>query len=229
MPVLAESAFAVIVLSVRVRLGARPSPGLPFQIPPPCTKPEAPGRGQAVPGHDRPFQGRLGEVRDRADPSQADEGARPPRRRDLQGVHAAHAGGWRSASTSRRCSAGPIPATSATTSPTSSSRSARRRADPRRPNRPPKAKRCRLARVCGRVGTLAPNPSDGWPSRREREVATERDQHPDQLDDTEGPGAGEKAVRTRQRAAEREREHKQPMSPLERVHQHHERQGACAE
>src|SRR5438034_11484907 len=102
-------------------------------------------------------------------------------------------------------------------------------ADPRRPNRSRNPKRCRLARVCGRAGTLAPKPRDERPSRREREVATERDQHPDQLDDTEGPGAGEEAVSTRQRATEGEREHKQPMSPLERLYQHHERQRACAE
>jgi hypothetical protein len=49
-------------------------------------------------------------------------------------------------------------------------------------------------------------PSDERPIRREREVATERDQHPDQLDDIEGPGAGEEAVSTRQRATEIERE-----------------------
>jgi hypothetical protein len=41
-PALPESVFAMIALSVRVRLGARPSPGLPFQIPRRSAEPSAP-------------------------------------------------------------------------------------------------------------------------------------------------------------------------------------------
>ena len=37
-----QSSFAVIALSLTLRLGLRPSPGSPFQIPPPSAKPAAP-------------------------------------------------------------------------------------------------------------------------------------------------------------------------------------------
>lgn len=59
-------------------------------------------------------------------------------------------------------------------------------------------------------------------SSRVRHEAVERDHGPDELDDAEGPGPGEEAVRTRKDAAGGEGEDEEPMPTLERIHHHHE-------
>ena len=57
-------------------------------------------------------------------------------------------------------------------------------------------------------------------------VAPERDQRPDCLDHAERPRPRQEPVAARQRAADREREHEAAVARLERVHAHHERDGA---
>jgi hypothetical protein len=63
--------------------------------------------------------------------------------------------------------------------------------------------------------------ADGLDAGRLCEPA-KRHEGPHAFHHTEGPGAGEHAVRARQRAAEREQQHEETSAALERVHRHHE-------
>src|SRR5262249_7340821 len=68
----------------------------------------------------------------------------------------------------------------------------------------------------------------GTSGRRRFPIAAHRNAGPDELDDSERPGAGEEAVGAREDTAEREAEDVAPTATFERVHDHHERDGADA-